>query len=203
MGENMVAEFKDVVDFHQHLCLDIAIGYRAGLALVREMGDELKNMKEVVAHVGNETCAVDAIQEVTGCTFGKRNIYLDHIGKPVYILQNTKSGTAVRAYCTYWETFDHTELRALRKTAKAADSSDAQKAALLKKTEETIEAVLAAPESELFSITRIKLPAPPKSGKYLAEACTDCGEQADVALLTKLEGKQLCKECVEQETVST
>ncbi len=192
----MDAEFKNVVDFHQHLCLDIAIGYRAGKALVREMGDELKNMKEVVAHVGNETCAVDAIQEITGCTFGKRNIYLDHIGKPVYILQNTKTGNAVRAYCTYWETFDHTELRTLRKAAKAADASDAQKAALLKKTEETIETVLAAPESELFSITRIKLPAPPKSGKYAAEACESCHEQVDVALLTANNGKRLCTECI-------
>ncbi len=199
----MGAEFKDVVDFHQHLCLDIAIGYRAGKALVREMGDELKNMKEVVARVGNNTCAVDAIQEVTGCTFGKRNIYLDHIGKPVYILQNTKTGNAVRLYCTYWETFDHTELRTLRKAAKAVDASDAQKAALLKKTEETIEAVLAAPESELFAITRIKLPAPPKSGKYTAEACADCTEQSDIALLTEVGGKRLCKECLEKETVGT
>lgn len=197
----MSTEFKDVVDFHQHLCLDIAIGYRAGKALVREMGDELKNMKEVVAHVGNETCAVDAIQEVTGCTFGKRNIYLDHIGKPVYILHNTKTGNAVRAYCTYWETFDHTELRTLRKAAKAADASEAEKAALLKKTEETIETVLAAPESELFSITRIKLPAPPKSGKYLAEACADCGEQADVALLREVGGKKICTECASKESV--
>jgi formylmethanofuran dehydrogenase subunit E len=88
------------------MCLDIAMGYRVGKALVREMGKELRNMKDVFAIVENETCAVDAIQEFTGCTLGKRNLILAGTGKPGYILQNAKSGAAVRIYCKYWETFD-------------------------------------------------------------------------------------------------
>ena len=194
----MNAAFQEVVDFHRHLCLDIAIGYRAATALVREMGDELKNMKEVVALVGNETCALDAIQEVTGCTFGKRNLYLSRIGKPVYILQNTKTGSAVRAYCAYWETFDHSDLRTLRKAVKKLDASPDQKAALQKLTEEKINEILAAPESDLFSIKRVTLPPPPKSGKYEAAPCGVCGEHVDVALLTEEKGQRLCLECLKE-----
>jgi len=194
----METAFQEVVDFHRHLCLDIAIGYRAAKALVREMGDELKNMKEVVALVGNETCALDAIQEVTGCTFGKRNLYLTRVGKPVYILQNTKSGNAVRAYCTYWESFDHSALRALRKALKQPDASAEMKAALKQLTEEKIEAILSAPESDLFSITHLQLPAPPKSGKYEAAACSACGEHTNVALLSREEDQRLCLECLKK-----
>ncbi|MFQ5543540.1 MAG: FmdE family protein [Nitrospiria bacterium] len=161
----MNAEFQEVVDFHQHLCLDIAIGYRASKILIREMGDQLSNMKEVVALVGNETCALDAIQEITGCTFGKRNLLLTRIGKPVYILQNTKSGKAVRAYCTYWESFDHTELRSLRNAVKRGDANQEEKEALQKLTEKTIDHILSAEESALFSIRHTLLPPPPKSGK--------------------------------------
>lgn len=190
--------FQDAVDFHRHLCLDIAIGYRAAEILVREMGDELKNMKEVVALVGNQTCALDAIQEITGCTFGKRNLIMTHVGKPVYILQNTKTGNSVRVYCHYWDTFDHTEFRMLRKAVKKTDATAEQKATLQQLTKETIDKILAAPESELFQVSRIVLPPPEISGKYPAAACTVCGEYADQALLTGAEGKKLCKECVEQ-----
>lgn len=192
----MDAEFKRAVDFHRHLCLDIAIGYRAAKALMREMGDQMKNMKELVALVGNETCALDAIQEVTGCTFGKRNLYLTNVGKPVYILQNTKSGKAVRAYCTYWDTFDHHELRRMRKEAAAPDATPVQKAAFKKLTDDKIEAILSGPESSLFAIEHITLPPPPKSGKYDAEPCDLCGEQTNVALLNREGGQRLCKECL-------
>lgn len=194
----MNAAFQEVVDFHRHLCLDIAIGYRAARALVREMGDELKNMKEVVALVGNETCALDAIQEVTGCTFGKRNLYLTRIGKPVYILQNTKSGNAVRAYCSYWETFDHSELRTLRKAVKKPGATPQQKEALLKLTENKIDEILAAPERDLFSMKHVNLPPPPKSGKYEAAPCSGCGEHVNVALLTKEKDQRLCMECLKE-----
>lgn len=192
----MDAEFKGVVDFHRHLCLDIAIGYRAAKALMREMGDQMRNMKEMIALVGNETCALDAIQEVTGCTFGKRNLYLTNIGKPVYILQNTKTGKAVRAYCVYWDTFDHQELRKMRKEATAPNATPAQKAAFQKLNDDKIAEILAASESALFSIQHVTLPPPPKSGKYDAAPCDQCGEHTDVALLTEEEGKKLCKECL-------
>lgn len=189
--------FQDAVDFHRHLCLDIAVGYRAAKILVREMGDELKNMKEVVALVGNETCAVDGIQEVTGCTFGKRNLILTHIGKPVYILQNTKTGNSVRAYCHYWDTFDHTEFRALRKAVKHPDATESDKKKLEKMTKETIDEILAAPESALFKVTRVVLPAPKIAGKYPAAPCAGCGEHVNEALLTETAGQKLCKECLD------
>ncbi|MBI3805681.1 MAG: hypothetical protein HY282_18170 [Nitrospirae bacterium] len=193
----MDQEFKKAVDFHRHLCLDIAVGYRAAKLLMREMGDQMKNMKELVALVGNETCALDAIQEITGCTFGKRNLYLTNVGKPVYILQNTKSGKAVRAYCTYWDTFDHGLLRKLRKEATGPDATAAQKEAFQKLTDDKINEILTAAESVLFKIDHVTLPPPPKSGKYDAEACGECGEQTNVALLKAQGGKKLCKECLQ------
>ncbi|HIE64695.1 MAG: FmdE family protein [Nitrospira sp.] len=193
----MDPEFKEVVDFHRHLCLDIAVGYRVGKALMREMRDEIKNMKEVIALVGNETCALDAIQEVTGCTFGKRNLQLTRLGKPVYTLQNTKTGKAVRLYCSYWNTFDHTELRKRKKEAKGPVATAEQKAAFQRLTEEKIDSIMSAPESDLFTIRHITLPAPPVMGKYKAEPCGSCGEYVNVALLSDQEGKQHCTECLQ------
>lgn len=199
-GVFMEKVFQDAVDFHRHLCLDIAVGYRAAKILVREMGGELKNMKEVVALVGNETCALDAIQEITGCTFGKRNLILTQIGKPVYILQNTKTGNSVRAYCHYWDTFDHTEFRALRKAVKQPGATEAEKKTLEKMTKDTIDAILAAPDSALFKVTRLVLPSPKIAGKYPAAPCEGCGEHVNEALLSEEAGQKLCTECLGTKT---
>ncbi|MCL4536163.1 MAG: formylmethanofuran dehydrogenase subunit E family protein, partial [Nitrospirae bacterium] len=64
--------FDDVVKFHGHSCPGLALGYRVGVAAVKELNMEnISEDEEVVAIVENDSCAVDAIQVLTGCTFGK------------------------------------------------------------------------------------------------------------------------------------
>jgi formylmethanofuran dehydrogenase subunit E len=192
----MEKSFDDVVDFHRHLCLDIAMGYRAGKALTREMGKELRNMKDVFAIVENETCAVDAIQEFTGCTLGKRNLILAGTGKPVYILQNAKSGQAVRLYCKYWETFDADgSFGKRRKLASSPEATTEEQQLFQRELNSKIKEILRAPEETLFTIQRVTLPAPPKSGKYKAEACAGCGEHTNIERLTLVAGRKLCRAC--------
>lgn len=192
----MEKTFDDVVDFHRHLCLDIAMGYRVGKALVREMGKELRNMKDVFAVVENETCAVDAIQEFTGCTLGKRNLILAGTGKPGYILQNAKSGVAVRIYCKYWETFDTDgSFGKRRKHASSPDATPEEQQLFQRELNSKIKEILRAPEETLFTIQRVTLPAPPKVGKYKAEPCAGCGEHTNIERLVEVEGRKLCSAC--------
>jgi formylmethanofuran dehydrogenase subunit E len=192
----MEKTFDDVVDFHRHLCLDIAMGFRIGKTLVREMGKELRTMKDVFAIVENETCAVDAIQEFTGCTMGKRNLILAGTGKPVYILQNTKSGVAVRVYCKYWETFDlDGAFGKRRKQASSPEATTEDQQVFQRELNTKIKEILRAPEETLFVVQRVTLPAPPKVGKYKAEACAGCGEHTHVERLAVIEGRKLCRAC--------
>ena len=192
----MEKTFDDVVDFHRHLCLDIAMGYRIGKALVREMGKELRNMKDVFAVVENETCAVDAIQEFTGCTLGKRNLILAGTGKPVYILHNAKSGQAVRVYCKYWETFDQDgSFGKRRKQASSPEATPEEQQVFQRELNSKIKEILRASEDILFTIQRVTLPAPPKVGKYKAEPCGQCGEHTNVERLAMVGGKKLCRAC--------
>ncbi|MFP4655658.1 MAG: FmdE family protein [Methanohalobium sp.] len=64
--------FEKAVEFHGHQCPGLAIGYRAAQIAL----DKFKNRsedEELVAIVENNSCAVDAIQSQTRCTFGKGN----------------------------------------------------------------------------------------------------------------------------------
>lgn len=195
-AENARKEFGAVVAFHGCYCLDIAMGYRVSKALLREMGDDMGNMKDVYAYVGAPTCAVDAIQQMTGCTFGKRNLVFTNTGKSVFVMQNARTGKAVRAYCHYWDDFDHAQLREQRQAAHAPTATPEQKTAFGALLDRQVQGILAAPETTLFTLARVALETPLRSSKYVSEPCVVCGEFTKVDLLQDRDGKKLCAECV-------
>ncbi len=195
IAEDAKKEFGEVVEFHGCYCLDIAMGYRVSKALMREMGDDMKNMKDVYAYVGASTCAVDAIQKMTGCTLGKRNLVFTHTGKSVFVMQNAKTGKAVRAYCHYWDHFDHVHVQVSRKAAHAPTATSEQKAAFSALLDSQVQGILAADEATLFTLGRVTLAAPSRSSKYVSEACGVCGEFAKADLLQDKCGQKLCAEC--------
>lgn len=192
----MQQEFNEVIDFHGCYCLDIAMGYRVSKALVREMGEDMKNMKEVFGYISAPTCAMDAIQKLTGCTLGKRNLILNDVGKTAFALQNVATGKAVRAYVHYWDQFDHSELRQKRKEANDPVHGTPEKKAEFKKLMDAkMNVILTAPEEELFRLQQVSLPKPPKSSKYVAVECPQCGEFVREESLVDNNGGKACQEC--------
>ncbi len=75
--------FEDAVEFHGHACPGLALGYRAALFALETLGKRAAD-EELVAIVENNSCAVDAVQLLTGCTFGKGNLIFRDYGKQVY-----------------------------------------------------------------------------------------------------------------------
>jgi len=185
-------EFNRVVEFHGCYCLDIAVGYRVAKALLREMAGEIQNMKEIFAQVGSSTCAVDAIQKITGCTLGKRNLILSDLGKPVYILQNGRTKTAVRAYVHYWDDFDQKALKELKGRAKVDVAARESLSAYM---DDQINTILTLPEKELFTLKHLTLDEPRVAGKFDTLQCSSCGEHVNIDFLQKKTDQHFCKEC--------
>src|SRR6266540_1461985 len=88
--------YDDVVDFHGHSCPGLALGYRVSLRALREFGVDRSGDEELVAIVENNSCAVDAVQVMTGCTFGKGNLIFRDFGKQVYTFIRRPSGKGLR-----------------------------------------------------------------------------------------------------------
>jgi formylmethanofuran dehydrogenase subunit E len=65
-------QVKDTTSFHGHWCPGLAIGIRAAEWALKEMGKSPD--EEIVAVVETDMCGIDAIQYLTGCTFGKGNL---------------------------------------------------------------------------------------------------------------------------------
>lgn len=89
-------DFQQIVEFHGHLCGGIAIGYRAAREGLRRLGVDRAVDEEMIAIVENDSCAADAVQVLTGCTFGKGNFFFRDHGKHVYTFALRPSGRAVR-----------------------------------------------------------------------------------------------------------
>ena len=61
-----------------------------------ELGVGRPEDEELVAIVENDSCSVDAIQYVTGCTMGKGNLIFRDYGKHAYTFFNRNTGKGIR-----------------------------------------------------------------------------------------------------------
>jgi len=91
-----MVSWKDAVKFHGHECGGLAWGYKVGMFALEKLNFDRSSDEELVAIVENDSCAVDGIQIVTGCTFGKGNLIFRDYGKHVYTFFNRNTGEGIR-----------------------------------------------------------------------------------------------------------
>jgi len=95
-GIRLPRDLEQITKFHGHFCGGILIGYRAAKAGLERLGSRRAEDEELIAIVENDSCAVDSVQVMTGCTFGKGNLFFRDHGKHVYTFALRPSGRAVR-----------------------------------------------------------------------------------------------------------
>jgi len=95
-GKPYLALWQDAVKFHGHECGGLTWGFKVATFAMEKLGIERSADEELVAIVENDSCAVDAIQIVTGCTFGKGNLIYKDYGKHVYTFYNRNTGKSIR-----------------------------------------------------------------------------------------------------------
>lgn len=191
-------EFDALVAFHGHLCLDIALGYRVAKAAMRELACERPRDEELVAVVENDSCSVDAVQAVTGCTFGKGNLIYRPYGKAAYTFFDRRSGKAVRVYCHFWEAFDRGEgvaFSALMNRVLAGHALPAEQQRFSREMREFSQHILSLAERDLFTISPVDQPPPPSARIFASAACDGCGEWTMETRLAHVGGKRLCAPC--------
>ncbi len=185
-------DLRETVQFHGHLCPGLALGYRVARAALRELDAERPEDEELVAVVENDSCAADAIQFITGCSFGKGNLVFRDHGKHVYTFFNRRSGRAVRISEDY-RGFEQDERYARLKEREAAgeDVSAERKALLMEKAS----AILQAGEKELMRITEESAPPPPLARVRGSARCAICGERFMESRGRVKNGKIVCIPC--------
>lgn len=188
-------DFKKCVEFHGHLCPGLSIGYRASRAGLERLNAKRSEDEEIVAIVETDACCADAVQVVTGCTFGKGNfIYKDH-GKNVFTFLNRATGNGVRIALKDGAIQFPEEHRELMEKVMRGDTSDEEEEKFEQMHLRRSHDVLEIPLEALFSITETKIRMPDRARIEPSKPCSRCGEPTMASKLRMVDGRMLCGEC--------
>lgn len=188
---------KKTTEFHGHWCPGLAIGIRAAEWALAEMGKSPD--EEVVAVVETDMCGVDAIQYLTGCTFGKGNLIHKDLGKNAFTFfrrRDNKSARLVLRPSIYDES------RALmaklhHKMQNQGLTPEEEK--LWKQTRQSISnRIMESDLGEVFEVKTPKYPLPKKARIFTSLTCESCGEPVMDTKTRRFKEQILCIPCFDE-----
>ena len=173
-------DLKRCVAFHGHLCPGVVIGYCAAKLGMRELSAQRAGDEEVIAIVENDTCAVDAIQVLTGCTFGKGNLFFRDHGKMVFTFATRANGRSVRL-----------RLGPISPPGIGEVPEEQRR-------RHQVEFILARDPSEFFEVRKSTLAYLPSTARICESfPCEVCGEMVMSTRLRARDNKNVCIPCYE------
>lgn len=189
--------FEDVVGFHGHACPGLALGYRVAVFALGELGNRATD-EELVAIVENSSCAVDAVQVLTGCTFGKGNLIFRDYGKQVYTFIKRPSGDGIRI-AVDWKAPAETEEEKKRwERYMQGDRSEEVMKAVHDRKARKIGMILNADDADLFKVTKGKMRLPEEAKIYQSLSCAVCNEKMMEPRARVTDGKIVCIPCFDK-----
>lgn len=168
-------EYADIIKFHGHSCPGLAVGYRLAVAAMNSLGVIRSDDEELVAVVESDACGVDALQCVSGCTFGKGNLIFRDYGKHAYRLFSRVKQAGVRV--VFHGNGIPAELREDR-------TSYARR-------------IMAEQEDAILSAVRIPYEELQAARVRNSVKCCDCGENVMDSRVRETSEGQICIACAE------
>jgi formylmethanofuran dehydrogenase subunit E len=158
--------------FHGHWCPGLALGLRAAEVGLKEFGSA--NDEDIVCVTETDMCAVDAIQFLISCTFGKGNLIHRDWGKVAFTFYSRDTGKAMRIAVKkeFWG-------RELTREAR-------------------IEQIMGADLDNIFAFMNPTESVPVKAHLLASLVCEECGEKTMESRTRRFEGRTLCIPCFER-----
>ena len=174
-------QFELAVAFHGHHCPGLSFGLRAAAWAVEHVGRA--HDEDIVTVTETDMCAVDAIQSLVGCTFGKGNLIHRPYGKVAFTFYRRRDGYAARLV-------QHPLFRSRHYPADLAPDEARTR---------FMAAILALPFDELFSVGPAKETVPAQARIEPTLLCACCGEGVMESRIRLRQGSMLCLPCAEQQ----
>jgi len=170
---------------HKHLCPRQVLGVRMGLYAGELLDLELPQRdKRLYAFVETDGCFTDGVTVATGCSVGHRTLRLFDYGKVAASFVDTKTGNAIRIWPN-----PQCRTRAANYAPTAPNRWQAQ-----------LEAYQIMPAEELLSSCGIELLIDLEAliaRPGIRVNCDSCGEEILNQREVILDGKALCRGCVQ------
>ena len=166
---------KGATDFHGHWCPGLAIGIRAAEWALGNMGRA--SDEEIVAVVETDMCAVDAVQYLTGCTFGKGNLVYRDYGKNAFTFYRRRDGKSARLV-TRSDCYGpaREEMTRLNIKKMTVGLNPEEEGLWHEARAQVSKYILETCLKEIFEIKEAAGPEPRKARILKSLTCEDCGE---------------------------
>ncbi|MEN6351670.1 MAG: FmdE family protein [Syntrophomonas sp.] len=182
------------IQFHGHICPGLLMGVRAAEFAQKHLDICQDHDEELLAIVETDNCAVDAIQSILGCTFGKGNLIFRDYGKSVFTIGSREKNRAVRIAQKYGalESEDFKRYRQLVQKEILSNDEASEKENLIGLL---FEKIMTSPLEDIFDWREVSLDIPPKAQIHKTVQCSVCGEGVMEPRATMSETGVLCPEC--------
>ncbi len=182
------------IQFHGHICPGLLMGVRASEFAIQHLELERDRDEELLAVVETNSCGVDAIQSILGCTFGKGNLVFLDYGKAVYTIASRDKGRAVRIAQKYNANRNplFNRYRELNTKTHLTPEEKTEQENLLG---QVFESIMTAPFEDIFQWREVEFTFPEKAEIRPTIPCSICDEGVmDTRAVTTAQ-EVLCPTC--------
>lgn len=188
------------IQFHGHICPGLLMGVRVAEFARQHLGINRDQDEELLAIVETDSCGVDALQAILGCTFGKGNLIFKDYGKSVYTIATRDSGRAVRiAQRQAASGSANSRYRELKARVQLSPEEQAEMEMLL---QDVFEYLMTCPFDDLFNWQDIDIDLPPLARIHNTVICACCGEGVMETRAIRSAQGLLCQPCKGEEVIS-
>jgi len=189
-------DYQKCIAFHGHTCMGVTIGYLAA-KLALELLSEMRSVdEELITIVETDACCCDAIQVLTGCTFGKGNFFYLDYGKMAFTFASRNSGKGVRLILKN-EIFEVPQKeQELAKTISSPSCSPAERKAYEELYELRGEKLFSKGPGGFFNVQYLdNFTLPDRAPRATSQQCDICGEMVMETKLETAGQHKICRGC--------
>ncbi len=187
---------------HGHFCPGLAMGVKAAVRAVKELGASSTGMEDVVAIVETNNCFSDGVQFITGCSFGNNGLIYRDYGKTALTLAR-RSGEAVRVASKpdslSLERREPEAMELFQKVVAKRQGTETDQTRLKELWRQVAFRMLDVPDDELFTVNRTTIEVPAYARIFANAQCAICGENVMEPRARMRDGKTVCLPCSGQE----
>jgi formylmethanofuran dehydrogenase subunit E len=189
---------EKTIAFHGHSCPGLAIGIRAAELALQKLGHP--DPEDLVAIVETDMCGVDAIQFLTGCTFGKGNLIHKDYGKMAFNFYDRDKKVGFRVVLRQDISGEiGPEVRRLSKKVANGTANEEERIRFEELRQLLQDTYMNTEIEKMFIIMEPFFPLPKQARILQSLKCETCGEMTMESRTRRLDGRTLCQPCFDKE----
>ena len=191
-------DYQACASFHGHVCMGLTIGYLATKLAIKLLKENRAVDEELICITETDSCCCDAIQVLTGCTFGKGNLIYRDIGKMAFTFGSRSTGEGIRLVLRsdIWNVPEKEQSLAQKIRESRASKEEIREYEKL--YEARSEALFDRGPEAFFTVEDMEIPLPPKARMAPSKMCDICAEAVMETKLTRIDSLNYCRACQER-----